>query len=77
MVLESKLVIGYRYGVNLLSPSKTPMSNLQFLTFLLIPLKQLMIMKLLRGAIATASNDHRLGANEAPALFQYLLRATD
>jgi glutamine synthetase len=75
MVLESNWSLATDTGVNLLSPSKTPMSNLQFLTFLLIPLKQLMIMKLLRGAIATASNDHRLGANEAPALFQCLLES--
>jgi glutamine synthetase len=34
-----QLVIGYRYGVNLLSPSKTPMSNLQFLTFFINTIK--------------------------------------
>ncbi len=54
-------------GVNLLSPSKTPMSNLQFLTFFVNTIKAVNDYEaLLRGAIATASNDHRLGANEAP-----------
>ena len=54
-------------GVNLLSPSKTPMSNLQFLTFFINTIKAVNDYEaLLRGAIATASNDHRLGANEAP-----------
>jgi glutamine synthetase len=60
-----QLVIGYRW-VNLLSPSKTPMSNLQFLTFFINTIKAVNDYEaLLRGAIATASNDHRL-ANEAP-----------
>ncbi|KVV14038.1 glutamine synthetase III [Flavobacterium sp. TMP13] len=54
-------------GVNLLSPSKTPMSNLQFLTFFINTIKAVNDHEaLLRAAIATASNDHRLGANEAP-----------
>jgi glutamine synthetase len=54
-------------GINLLSPSKTPMSNLQFLTFFINTIKAVNDYEaLLRGAIATASNDHRLGANEAP-----------
>ncbi len=54
-------------GVNLLSPSKTPMSNLQFLTFFINTIKAVNDNEtLLRAAIATASNDHRLGANEAP-----------
>ncbi len=54
-------------GVNLLSPGKTPMSNLQFLTFFINTIKAVSVYEsLLRGAIATASNDHRLGANEAP-----------
>ncbi len=54
-------------GVNLLSPGKTPMSNLQFLTFFINTIKAVDTYEaLLRGAIATASNDHRLGANEAP-----------
>jgi len=54
-------------GVNLLSPGKTPMSNLQFLTFFINTIKAVQTYEeLLRAAIASASNDHRLGANEAP-----------
>ena len=54
-------------GVNLLSPSKTPMSNLQFLSFFINTIKAVNdYEELLRAAIATATNDHRLGANEAP-----------
>ncbi|GAA3585624.1 glutamine synthetase III [Snuella lapsa] len=54
-------------GVNLLAPGKTPMSNLQFLTFFINTIKAVHKHEaLLRAAIASASNDHRLGANEAP-----------
>jgi glutamine synthetase len=54
-------------GINLLSPGKTPMSNLQFLTFFVNTIKAVHdYADLLRASIATASNDHRLGANEAP-----------
>ena len=54
-------------GVNLLGPGKTPMSNLQFLTFFINTIKAVCdYEELLRAAIASASNDHRLGANEAP-----------
>ena len=54
-------------GVNLLSPGKTPMSNLQFLTFFINTIKAVCNNEeLLRASIASASNDHRLGANEAP-----------
>ncbi|WP_179333259.1 glutamine synthetase III family protein [Winogradskyella costae] len=54
-------------GINLLSPGKTPMSNLQFLTFFINTIKAVQTHEeLLRAAIASASNDHRLGANEAP-----------
>jgi len=54
-------------GVNLLSPGKTPMSNLQFLTFFINTIKAVHDNEeLLRASIASASNDHRLGANEAP-----------
>ncbi|GAA3653029.1 glutamine synthetase III family protein [Flavivirga jejuensis] len=54
-------------GVNLLGPGKTPMSNLQFLTFFINTIKAVHEHEaLLRAAIASASNDHRLGANEAP-----------
>jgi glutamine synthetase len=54
-------------GVNLLSPGKTPMKNLQFLTFFVNTIKAVRdYEELLRASIASASNDHRLGANEAP-----------
>ena len=54
-------------GVNLLSPGKTPMHNLEFLTFFINTIKAVYDNEeLLRAAIASASNDHRLGANEAP-----------
>ncbi|MBS9774915.1 MAG: glutamine synthetase III [Tenacibaculum sp.] len=54
-------------GVNLLSPSKTPMKNLQFLTFFINTIKAVYdYEELIRAEIASASNDHRLGANEAP-----------
>ncbi len=54
-------------GINLLSPGKTPMSNLQFLSFFINTIKAVdTYEELLRASIATASNDHRLGANEAP-----------
>ena len=54
-------------GINLLAPGKTPMSNLQFLTFFINTIKAVHdYEELLRAAIASASNDHRLGANEAP-----------
>lgn len=54
-------------GVNLLSPGSTPMKNLQFLTFFVNTIKAVNTYEeLLRSSIASASNDHRLGANEAP-----------
>ncbi|AZJ33756.1 MULTISPECIES: glutamine synthetase III [Tenacibaculum] len=54
-------------GVNLLSPGKTPMKNLQFLTFFVNTIKAVHdYEELIRASIASASNDHRLGANEAP-----------
>jgi len=54
-------------GVNLLGPGKTPMSNLQFLTFFINTIKAVHdYEELVRASIASASNDHRLGANEAP-----------
>ncbi len=54
-------------GVNLLKPGKNPKSNLQFLTFFINTLKAVHVhADILRAAIATAGNDHRLGANEAP-----------
>ncbi|MDX1447015.1 glutamine synthetase III [Lishizhenia sp.] len=54
-------------GVNLLAPGKNPKSNMQFLTFFVNTIKAIHDnADLLRAAIASASNDHRLGANEAP-----------
>ncbi len=54
-------------GVNLLGPGSTPMSNLQFLTFFVNTIKAVNEHEeLIRASIASASNDHRLGANEAP-----------
>ncbi len=54
-------------GVNLLSPGNTPMNNLQFLTFFINTIKAVHdYEELLRASIASAGNDHRLGANEAP-----------
>lgn len=54
-------------GVNLLSPGKTPMSNLQFLTFFITTIKAVQNFEsLVRSSVASAGNDHRLGANEAP-----------
>ncbi|MGB0980231.1 MAG: glutamine synthetase type III, partial [Croceimicrobium sp.] len=54
-------------GVNLLAPGKSPKSNLQFLTFLINTIMAVhKHADLLRASIASAGNDHRLGANEAP-----------
>jgi len=54
-------------GVNLLQPGHNPKSNLQFLTFFVNIIKAIHDhADLLRACIATAGNDHRLGANEAP-----------
>lgn len=54
-------------GKNLLSPGKTPKNNLQFLTFFVNIIKAVdEYSDLLRASIASANNDHRLGANEAP-----------
>ncbi len=54
-------------GVNLLSPGDTPYENAQFLTFLVAVIKAVDDYQgLLRMSVATAGNDHRLGANEAP-----------
>ncbi|TXI88219.1 MAG: glutamine synthetase type III, partial [Crocinitomicaceae bacterium] len=54
-------------GVNLLAPGKNPKTNLQFLTFFVNTIKAIHDnADLLRACIASASNDHRLGANEAP-----------
>ncbi len=54
-------------GVNLLSPGETPYENAQFLLFLCAVIQAVDdYQDLLRIAVATAGNDHRLGANEAP-----------
>jgi glutamine synthetase len=54
-------------GMNLLSPGETPHENTQFLLFLVAVIKAVDdYQDLLRLSVATAGNDHRLGANEAP-----------
>ncbi len=54
-------------GINLLSPGETPYENAQFLLFLCAVIKAVDdYQDLLRISVATAGNDHRLGANEAP-----------
>ena len=54
-------------GVNLLSPGETPHENAQFLLFLAAVIQAVDDYQgLLRASVATAGNDHRLGANEAP-----------
>jgi glutamine synthetase len=59
--------LGTDTGVNLLSPTKTPKGNLQFLTFLVNVLKAVHSNDdLLKASIVSAGNAHRLGANEAP-----------
>jgi glutamine synthetase len=59
--------IGTNTGKNLLSPGNSPKTNLQFLTFFINTIKAVYDhADLLRASIASASNDHRLGANEAP-----------
>ncbi len=59
--------LGTDTGKNLLSPGKTPKTNLLFLTFFVNVLKAVNeYADLLRASIASANNDHRLGANEAP-----------
>ena len=54
-------------GVNLLNPGDTPYENAQFLTFLCAVIKAVdEYQDMLRVSVASAGNDHRLGANEAP-----------
>lgn len=71
-------------GVNLLAPGKTPKTNLMFLTFFVNTIKAVHdYADLLRASIASAGNDHRLGANEAPPAIisvfvgQYLAKVLD
>jgi len=59
--------MGTDSGINLLSPGNTPKTNLRFLTFFVNTVRAVYEHSdLIRAAIAAASNDHRLGANEAP-----------
>ncbi|MFN8265997.1 MAG: glutamine synthetase III [Chitinophagaceae bacterium] len=54
-------------GINLLAPGKTPKTNLMFLTFFINVIRAVDVYSdVLRASIASAGNDHRLGANEAP-----------
>lgn len=71
-------------GKNLLSPGKTPKTNLQFITFFVNTIKAVSeYADVLRASIASAGNDHRLGANEAPPAIisvfigQHLTRVLD
>lgn len=64
---HNKWSIATDKGVNLLSPGDTPYENAQFLLFLCAVIKAVDdYQDLLRLSVATAGNDHRLGANEAP-----------
>jgi glutamine synthetase len=59
--------LGDEFGNNLLNPGDTPHDNLQFLVFCAAVLRAVnRFQGLLRASVATAGNDHRLGANEAP-----------
>ncbi|MEO0311826.1 MAG: hypothetical protein RIQ89_1483 [Bacteroidota bacterium] len=59
--------LGTNTGKNLLSPGNSPKSNMMFLTFFINTIRAVYEhADLLRASIASASNDHRLGANEAP-----------
>jgi glutamine synthetase len=59
--------LGTNTGVNLLSPGKDAVSNLQFVTFVAVVLKAVHKHNgLLKASISSATNAHRLGANEAP-----------
>ncbi len=54
-------------GNNMLNPGRTPHDNIQFLVFLMATIKAVHLhADLLRASVASAGNDHRLGANEAP-----------
>lgn len=64
-------------GKNLLSPGSTPKSNLMFLTFFVNTIKAVYEhADLMRASIASASNDHRLGANEAPPAIMSIFLGT-
>ena len=65
-------------GVNLLEPGETPYENAQFLLFLCAVIKAVdEYQDLLRISVASAGNDHRLGANEAPPAIVSMFVGTD
>ncbi|MDD7302840.1 MAG: glutamine synthetase III [Eubacteriales bacterium] len=65
-------------GVNLLEPGDTPYENAQFLLFLCAVIKAVdEYQDLLRISVASAANDHRLGANEAPPAIVSMFIGTD
>ena len=65
-------------GVNLLEPGETPYENAQFLLFLCAVIKAVdEYQELLRISVASAGNDHRLGANEAPPAIVSMFLGTD
>ena len=65
-------------GVNLLEPGKTPSENIQFLLFLTAVMKAVDdYADLMRISVASASNDHRLGANEAPPAIVSIFLGSD
>ena len=65
-------------GVNLLEPGETPYENAQFLLFLCAVIKAVdEYQDLLRISVASAGNDHRLGANEAPPAIVSMFLGTD
>ncbi len=64
-------------GKNLLAPGKTPKNNLMFLTFFVNTIKAVYEhADLLRASIASVTNDHRLGANEAPPAIMSIFLGT-
>ena len=65
-------------GINLLEPGETPSENAQFLLFLCAVIKAVdEYQELLRISVASAGNDHRLGANEAPPAIVSMFLGTD
>ena len=65
-------------GVNLLEPGETPYENAQFLLFLCAVIKAVdEYQELLRISVASAGNDHRLGANEAPPAIVSMFLGSD
>ena len=65
-------------GVNLLEPGETPYENAQFLLFLCAVIKAVdEYQDMLRISVASAGNDHRLGANEAPPAIVSMFLGTD